>query len=147
MSDGFDGIEQLISDIGDLNRNVIEEIALPALLETAEEAVMAARAGVDVRSGRLKRSIHVGGHPELSGGEFDPARDKGMYKDLGKGEMSNKRAEVFVGSTLFYAYWEEFGGPKNSANPAIRRGVESVMPRLEGRLSAAMEEAARRRNL
>lgn len=146
-SDGFVGAAQLIVDLlafwGEM-----PEVTEPAVLETAREAANAAKQNVRVWSGRHQRSIHVGGHPELTP-DFSPARDKNWYKDLGRNRMDRKRLRIFVGTTLFYGYWEEFGGAKahNEANPAIRRAVETHAPRLEPRLVQAVDALRQKHNL
>jgi hypothetical protein len=146
MSKGFQGMEKLIADLGALSREVVQEAALPALLEVAEETVNAAKSDVDIRSGRHRRSLHVGGHLELTP-DFSPAADDNWYKDLGKGEESERRVQAIIGTTLFYGYWEEFGGPKNAANPAIRRAVEAHFPRFEERMGRLMDELQARYGL
>lgn len=125
MARGFEGIDQLISDLGELGREALPGAAARALKRGAEEVVAAAAANTPRRTGRAARSI---------GMEEGPV-------------ATSKRAWVYVGSALFYFPFIEYGGSRSPAYRPIGRAVDMVEPRIEAMLAAELDEAARRVNL
>lgn len=125
------GSDELIADLRELARRA-PTAAQRGLLRGGEEAVKLAKSYTPERIGRARRSIHVGGHPELSG-DFDPGADRGWYGDLGNyGDAGGKDVVgIELGSDLFYFRWLEDGGPHNAAARPIGRAVDDVAPRLE----------------
>jgi hypothetical protein len=80
----------------------------PERLEAAAIAgglkiVNAAKRNAPVLTGTLRRSIHIGGHTDLSGGLG------GNAKDLGRGEMTNTKVTIRIGTNLDYAPRIEYG--------------------------------------
>ena len=106
----FVGLAELIRDLQALGEDALGA-GERGLLKGAGEIAAQAKENTPVRSGRARRSIHVGGHPELSG-DFAPGADRGWYGDLGTyGSAAGRNsAGVEVGSDLFYFKWIEYGG-------------------------------------
>lgn len=125
MVAGFEGMDELIRDIQALGEGGAAA-AEKGLLRGAAEIVTLAKGNTPVRTGRARRSLHVGGHPELSG-DFNPGGDKGWYGDVGNYASSEgTQRAVEVGSDLFYfKYIEEGGvvGGKRATRPGKRGGT------------------------
>jgi len=141
MSDGFEGMDELIRDLERFSAGIVEQAARPAVAMGGKAAVALARASAPVRTGRFARSIHVGGAAD---GEWDPGADRNWYEDLGKEDGSATSAAVSVGSTLFYARWVEYGGPRNAASYTVGNAVEAVDPVVRGALEHYLAEWAGR---
>lgn len=84
----------------------------PKQMETAVVAgalkiVTAAKQNIvdngQVVTGTMLRSMHIGGHADLTGGISAPA------KDLGPAKFTNTKVSVLVGTDLVYAPRQEFG--------------------------------------
>ena len=143
---GFEGMAELIRDIERLGEGGAEA-AERGLLRGAGEIVMAAKVATPERTGRARRSIHVGGHPELSG-DFNPGGDRGWYGDMGNYNSSaGSQRAVEVGSDLFYFQWLEEGGGGRKRNSRGRgmlgHAVEMVAPRIEFYVMAEVDALAR----
>ena len=97
------------------------------LLRGAAEVVSLAKQNTPVRTGKARRSIHVGGHPELSG-DFNPGGDRGWYGDIGHYGSSAARnsAVVEIGSDLFYFKWIEFGGTIGGVRKKVERYTDET---------------------
>lgn len=65
--------------------------------------VNAAKRNAPVLTGTLRRSIHIGGHADLSGGL------RGNARDLGRGELSDRKVQIRIGTDLDYAARIEYG--------------------------------------
>lgn len=141
MSKGFVGMEELIRDLEKFSAGVVEHAAVPAVKVGGRAAVSLARASAPRRTGRFARSIHVGGD---TGGdsEWNPGGDRNWYEDLGTEEGSETTAAVAVGSTLWYARWVEFGGPKNAASYVVGNAVEGVDPVVRDALMTHLDKWA-----
>ncbi len=141
MSQGFEGMDELIRDLEKFSSGVVEQAAVPALRVGGRAAVALARASSPKRTGRFARSIHVGGD---TGGDSDwnPGGDRNWYEDLGAEEGSATTAAVAVGSTLWYGRWVEFGGPHNAAAYPVGNAVEAVDPVVRGALEEKLDEWA-----
>ena len=165
---GFEGMAELIRDIERLGEGGAAA-AERGLLRGAGEMVAMAKGNTPVRTGRARRSIHVGGHPELSG-DFNPGADKGWYGDAsGYGSPPGKaRREVEVGSDLFYfktleeggmiggqnRQYRDKGGRRRTVKPKWKSGrmmparrmlgnaVDAVGPKVEGYVAEAVGELA-----
>ena len=132
---GFMGMDELIRDLGLIDDLVMTEAALPAALRTARRAVQTAKSATPVATGEATRSLHVGGHTELTP-DFNPSGDRGWYSDLGKLEESRERVKVQFGSDLFYFPWIEDGGSKNVARHPVARATAKA----EGELTKEVNE-------
>lgn len=132
---GFQGMDELIRDLGLIDELAMREAALPAALRVARRAVQTAKSQTPVDTGEAVRSLHVGGHTELTP-EFNPAGDRGWYSDMGKLEESRERIQIQFGSNLFYFPWIEDGGSKNVARHPVARGTSKA----EGELTAEINE-------
>lgn len=141
MGRGFDGMEELIRDLEKFNDGILEQAARPALKVGGRAAVALARASAPKRTGRFARSIHVGGD---TGGdaEWNPGGDRNWYEDLGKAEEGATSVAVAVGTTLWYARWVEFGGPKNPARYPVGNAVEAVDPVVRDALEQYLDRWA-----
>lgn len=139
MSGGFEGMDELIRDLERFSEGVPARAARPAVRMAGKAAVALARASAPVRTGRFARSIHVGGAAD---GEWDPGGDRNWYEDLGAEESGGKSVAVAVGSTLFYARWVEFGGPRNPASYTVGNAVEAVDPVMRDALERYLDEWA-----
>lgn len=140
---GFQGMDELIRDLGLLNDLVMTEAALPAALRTARRAVQTAKSQTPVDTGEAVRSLHVGGHTELTP-EFNPAGDRGWYSDMGKLEESRQRVMVQFGSNLFYFPWIEDGGSKNVARHPVARGSAKAESELTAEVNEEIGKLVRR---
>lgn len=74
----------------------------------------AAKSRAPVRTGNLRRSIHIGGHTEL-------ARDyHGVTGEVGPGvpgpEHRGRASAVYIGTNVIYAKQREFGGTITAKN-------------------------------
>lgn len=127
MSKGFEGMEELIRDLERFSEGIVEEAATPAVQMGGKAAVALARAASPVRTGRFLRSIHMGGGT-AGDSEWNPGGDRNWYEDLGPEDGSPTTAAVAVGTTLWYARWVEFGGPRNPAAYPVGNAVEAVDP-------------------
>lgn len=124
------GSDELINALTQLARRSPERLE-KALLKMGEEAVRTAKANTPQRTGRARRSIHVGGHPELSG-DFAPGADRGWYGDLGNySGAAGTQTAVEIGSDLFYFVFIEYGGARNPATRPIGRAVDDVATKGE----------------
>lgn len=134
-------MEELIRDLEKFSAGVVDHAAAPAVKMGGKAAVALARASAPKRTGRFARSIHVGGD---TGGdsEWNPGGDRNWYEDLGAEEGSATSAAVAVGSTLWYARWVEFGGPKNAASYTVGNAVEAVDPVMREELERYLDKWA-----
>lgn len=137
------GSDELIADLRELAQRS-PEAARRALLRGAKEAVETAKANTPVRTGRARRSIHVAGHPELSG-DFSPGGDSRWYGDLGKYQdaAGKETLAVELGSDLWYFVFIEDGGRRNPARRPIGRAVDDIEPRMETYVLEEMDALAR----
>lgn len=137
------GSEELVRDLRELARRS-PAAAEKGLLMAGEEAAALAKTYTPERTGRARRSIHVGGHPEISG-DFDPGADRGWYGDLGNyGDAAGEGTTmgIEIGSDLFYFKYLEDGSAHNAAVRPIGRAVDEVTPRLEGYIGESMDALA-----
>ena len=74
-----------------------------AVISGALKIVNPAKKNAPVVTGTLRRSLHIGGHTDLTGGLPEGA------KDLGQGEMSGLNVQVKIGTDLSYAARIEYG--------------------------------------
>lgn len=141
------GSEELIRDIESWARRS-PEAAERGVLRAGGEIVARAKSNTPKRTGRARESIHVGGHPELSG-EFSPGGGGwGAYRDMGEYEdRSGTRMGIAVGSTLFYFRFIEDGGARNVAVRPIGRAVDEVEPLLVGFIEEEVGRLAEELNL
>lgn len=94
----YDRIEAEIADS-------VEEIAIAAALPIANEAKRLA----PYKTGTLKRSIHVGGHPELTP-DTRIGTDMRQYGGVTSPQTSPGSCTVYVGTAVPYAAAVEYGG-------------------------------------
>ena len=86
-----------------LDANTVEKLATAALVSGALLIANQAKKNAPIKTGSLRRSIHVGGHTELTR-DFESGSSE--YSDLGApGEL-----RAIVGTNLEYAAIQEFGG-------------------------------------
>lgn len=125
MARGFEGIDQLISDLGELGRRALPEAAVRGLMQGAREIVPLAKSYTPYLSGRSRASIGILEAPTATA---DSAR-------------------VEIGSALFYFPYVEYGGRRSPARRPIGRAVDEVEPRIEVYVMAELERLARGLNL
>ncbi len=143
MGQGFEGMDALIRDLEELRGRALPEAGRPAVELAGRAAVAIAKGTAPRRTGKFARSIHVGGAGE-QGGDFNPGADRNWYEDMGKEEGSATSVAVSVGTTLWYAPWVEYGGPKNPASYCIGNAVDAVGPVLRDALEMFMDDLARK---
>ena len=97
--------------LSQLSKPVVEKFITAALVSGALLIANQAKKNAPIKSGSLRRSIHVGGHTDKTP-DYDPSSDLekygAKYGDLG--EPGSLRA--IVGTNLEYAPYQEYGtGP------------------------------------
>jgi phage gpG-like protein len=94
----YDRIEAALADS-------VEEISIAAALPIANEAKRLA----PYKTGTLRRSIHVGGHPELTP-DTRIGTDLRQYGSVTSPQTSPGSCTVYVGTSVPYAAAVEYGG-------------------------------------
>lgn len=94
----FDTIEAILEDAA-------EDLAIAAALPIANEAKRRA----PYKTGTLKRSIHIGGHPELTP-DTRIGTDVRQYGAVTSPKTEPGSCTVYVGTSVPYAAAVEFGG-------------------------------------
>ena len=105
-------------------------------------AVAIAKASAPRDSGRLARSIHMGGAGDAFP-DFSPGSDSNMYSDMGAEEQKGNQAVVAVGTTLFYGRWVEYGSKKNPARYFMGNAVKAIDGLFRDVLESEMDDLAR----
>lgn len=140
---GFIGMDDLIRDLGLIDELAMTEAALPATLRVARRAAQTAKSGTPVDTGEAVRSIHVGGHTELTP-DFNPAGDRGWYSDIGGNVETKQRVSIAFGSNLFYFPWLEDGGSKNVARHPVARATAKAESELTNEINEELGKLYRR---
>ncbi|TXH48141.1 MAG: hypothetical protein E6Q97_25395 [Desulfurellales bacterium] len=92
-----------------------------ALAEGALVVVEEAKERVPVRTGALKRHLHVGGYTRLTP-EF---RRRGRYGALPAPKGQGRNLKMRIGSTLPYAHLVEYGTRHSRAKPFLRTALDA----------------------
>lgn len=105
MSMTVDVQVELKDALKQLGKSKVEELLTAALVSGALLIANKAKRNAPIKTGSLRRSIHVGGHTDLTN-DFETGSSE--YSDLG--EPGNLKA--IVGTNLEYAPYQEYGtGP------------------------------------
>ena len=116
-----------------LDANTVEKLATAALVSGALLIANKAKELAPIRTGTLRRSIHVGGHTELTPDYGDGAG----YEDLG--EPGSLRA--IVGTNLEYAPYQEYGTSRGvPAHPYMKPAMDTERDNVLKEIGAAFEE-------
>lgn len=121
---GFEGMADLISDLGAFNSRVMPEAIAPALTDTGNFVVTQAKANTPVLSGDLRDSIRIFTN-----------------------EVQGTYARLALGSTLVYARQVEDGGSRNAARHMIGSAVAKAPEQFEPRLNYYLEQLLASLNL
>jgi len=85
-----------------------------------------------VVSGTLKRSIHIGGHTDMSPGF--------QGHDLGIKEQSDNKVVLSIGTDVEYAPYVEFGTKRQAAQPYLRPAFDNQKQSAVNEISVALKE-------
>ncbi|MER3407699.1 MAG: hypothetical protein C4345_00720 [Chloroflexota bacterium] len=105
-----------------------------AVFEGARLVVQGAKRVVPVRTGRLKRSIHVGGYGAEGGFEGDT-----IGTDIGGNESGPTHATLQVGTNVYYAGFVEFGTSKMRARPYLRPALDENVDQVIETIGSAFK--------
>lgn len=97
----------------------------------------AAKKKAPVRTGNLRRSIHIGGHSDQS----ELADSTGG--DLGGNKNDGKSAEVLVGTDVVYAASHEFGRGNLAARPYMRPALDENKEKVVKEIGEALKDLLR----
>ena len=116
-----------------LDKNTVEELLTASLVSGALVIANKAKELAPIRTGTLRRSIHVGGHTELTP-DFGTG---GEYADLG--EPGSLRA--IVGTNLEYAPYQEYGTSRGvPAHPYMKPAMDTERDNVLKEIGIAFEE-------
>jgi len=116
-----------------LDKSKVEELLTASLVSGALLIANKAKELAPIRTGTLRRSIHVGGHTELTPDYGDGAG----YEDLG--EPGSLRA--IVGTNLEYAPYQEYGTSRGvPAHPYMKPAMDTERDNVLKEIGAAFEE-------
>lgn len=105
------GTESLIRKLNNLNGELRGRTVERALTAAALPIANAAKANAPYRTGNLRRSIHIGGHEELTP-DFQNTTGTGIEEP----EVSPSRVVMYVGTNVVYARQREYGGTIRARN-------------------------------
>jgi len=87
-----------------------------------------------VKTGNLRRSIHVGGHSE----ESELADSTGS--DIEGSSHSASEAHVLVGTNVEYGTYQEFGTSKIPARPYLRPALDEQADAVQTEIREALKD-------
>jgi phage gpG-like protein len=127
----------------------VEKMLENALAVGALQIANAAKEKAPVKTGNLKRSIHIGGHTDIDPQMASDLAESGGH-DLGRvGHYANHQVRVLIGTDLIYARIQEYGGTIEAKHaPYLRfktadgkwHAVKSVTIPARSYLRAAADE-------
>ena len=97
-----------------------------ALAEGALVVVLDAKERAPVRTGALKRHLHVGGYTKLT----PEYRRKGRYGSLPGPKGQGRNIKMRIGTTLPYAHLVEHGTRHSRAKPFLRPALDANRGRM-----------------
>ena len=126
--------------LSQLSKPVVEKFITAALVSGALLIANQAKKNAPIKSGSLRRSIHVGGHTDKTP-DYDPSSDLekygAKYGDLG--EPGSLRA--IVGTNLEYAPYQEYGTSRGvPAHPYMKPAMDTERDNVLKEIGAAFEE-------
>lgn len=107
----IEGLDELKAKFKQLQHATQGQILENAVLAGCLPIMNAAIERVPIKSGNLKRSIHIGGHSNLS---------DTTGTDVGIGVKKPTQVNLRVGTNVEYAPYVEFGTNKQTAKPYLR---------------------------
>ena len=103
-------LARAMKKLGD--QRLVEKMLENALVVGALQIVNAAKEKAPYRTGNLRRSIHIGGHTDLT-----PEHAESGAGDLGgAGHAARYQTRVLIGTDLIYARIQEYGGTIEAKN-------------------------------
>ena len=116
-----------------LDKGTVEELLTASLVSGALLIANKAKELAPIKTGTLRRSIHVGGHTELTPDYGDGAG----YEDLG--EPGSLRA--IVGTNLEYAPYQEYGTSRGvPAHPYMKPAMDTQRDKVLEAIGDTFEE-------
>ena len=116
-----------------LDKSTVEQLITASLVSGALLIANKAKELAPIKTGTLRRSIHVGGHTELTPDYGDGAG----YEDLG--EPGSLRA--IVGTNLEYAPYQEYGTSRGvPAHPYMKPAMDTQRDKVLEAIGDTFEE-------
>jgi len=97
-----------------------------AMAEGALVVVLDAKERVPVRTGALRKNLHVGGYTKLT----PEYRRKGRYGSLPGPKGQGRNMKMRIGATLPYAHLVEHGTRHSRARPFLRSALDANRSRM-----------------
>lgn len=107
-----------------------------ALAAGALIAAEDAKAAVPVRTGDLKRSLHIGGYTRLT----PDYRPSGAYGALPGPKGSGRKVGVLLGTRLPYAHLVELGTRHSARHPFLKPAVDNNRRAITETVDDALQE-------
>ena len=117
-----------------LDKSTVEELITASLVSGALLIANKAKELAPIKTGTLRRSIHVGGHTELTR-DFESGSSE--YSDLG----APGSLQAIVGTNLEYAPYQEYGTSRGvPAHPYMKPAMDTERDNVLKEIGAAFEE-------
>lgn len=140
MKPRIEGLDKLLDKLDRLTNVEAEEALKEGLVEGALEVALEAKRRVPVRTGDLKRSIHIAGYTRLT----PDYRKTGQYGAMKKFKGKGKNFGVLVGSTLPYAHLVEIGTKRTRPKPFLRSAADikqnEIVKKVEDGIQKVIDE-------
>lgn len=134
---GSKSLSRKFDKLGDVAKGrTLERAAVAGMLLIINDA----KVNAPVESGNLRRSLHIGGHEDLTqGGSIVDSTGAGVPEP----EISANRAAVYGGTDVIYAAAQEFGTEDISAQPYLRPAFDSQRKGAVKEVGATLKELIR----
>lgn len=140
MKEVVKGLGRLLDKLDDLDDVQADKDFELALAKGAAQAVERAKTKVRVKTGNLRKSLHVGGYtrltPGYSSGAFGP-----LKKPVGRG----KSLGIQIGSTMPHARLVEMGTRFAPPHPYLRPAVDESTDDIAAACDEALQAIIDRR--
>jgi HK97 gp10 family phage protein len=134
LSVAVTGGAEIVRKLERLSENTRGEVLENAVVTGALLVVNAAKEKAPVLTGNLRRSIHVGGHGDLS--ELSASA---TGTDIGGNKRDAHSAEVLVGTNVEYAAAQEYGTSRGvPAHPYLRPAFDENKDKVADEIKAAV---------
>lgn len=141
------GGEELARKFKQMSDEMQGQVVEDALVSGGLVIVNDAKIKAPYITGTLRRSIHIGGHTDLTPGFKE---DEG-YSDIG---VADEKNTILIGTNLVYAAIQEYGGragrnhtsvipPHPYLRPAFDNNVDKVKEKISKVLKAQIERFAK----
>lgn len=138
------GDDKIVRKLRAMSEAAKGEMLERGLIAAALLVVNDAKRNAPYLSGTLRRSLHIGGHTDLSP-DFEPIREvadliPGATPTLPPPRKLPGYVTVYVGTNLEYARWVEFGTTRMAAQPFLRPAIDENRSRVEEEFMAAVAD-------